>query len=85
MIAPSSKGRVTSSEAFSGGKISEMSKPTELFEVRNSDWIIRETEPGVYELVKGAKKIRGLSKRQLASLAGVVAEFDRHLKESGTS
>jgi hypothetical protein len=55
----------------------------EFFTVRNSDWIIRETTSGTYELstADGSKKISGLSAKQLVRVNAVVAEAERHIRE----
>ena len=55
----------------------------ELFSVRNSEWLIRETAPDAYEVstADGSKKISGLSAKQLVSLNAVVAEAERHIRE----
>jgi hypothetical protein len=62
-----------------------MSKEAELFHVRNSDWAVNETAPGVYELATadGSQKIGGLSGPQLAAAQAVVAALDRYIREVG--
>jgi hypothetical protein len=55
----------------------------ELFTVRNSEWIIRETTSGIYEFstADGSKKISGLSAKQVTSANAVIAEAERHIRE----
>jgi len=62
-----------------------MTKQAGLFRVQNSDWIIRETESGKYELstADGLKKIGGLTAKSCAAAQGVFAELDRYIKEKG--
>jgi hypothetical protein len=62
-----------------------MSKQTELFRVRNSDWTVSETNAGKYELATadGSQKISGLTGQQLANALAVLAELDRHIRETG--
>jgi hypothetical protein len=57
-----------------------MSK-TEPFHVRNNEWIIMETKPGVFTLVLAdeSQKITGLTAKQLVAANAVVSELDRYL------
>lgn len=62
-----------------------MGKDKELFRVCNSDWIVAETSPGLYELSlqDGSKKMEGLTIKQVVTAQGVLSEVERHMKEDG--
>ena len=55
----------------------------ELFTVKNSDWTLTETEPGVFELASadGLKNLGGLSSKGLVSASAVISELARHLAQ----
>ena len=60
-----------------------MSKQAELFHVRNSDWTITETAPGIFTFasVDETKKIEGLTGKCLVAANAVISELDRYLTE----
>jgi len=54
------------------------------FSVQNDHWLLRETSPGVFEVVskdKPSLKLSGLTAKELATLGGPVSELERHLRE----
>jgi len=63
----------------------KVSVPTvRLFSVQNDHWLLRETSPGVFEVVSKAKpslKLSGLTMRELATLEGPISELGSHLRE----
>ncbi len=88
MIPPPDSGGLQIDREFSEAK--KLSKKTvatavALFEVKNSDWILRETGPGVFELVSRDDqwKITDIDGNSLASAGAVIAELDRHLRSRG--
>jgi hypothetical protein len=55
-----------------------------MFSVQNDHWLLRETSPGVFEVVSKVKpsvKLSGLTARELATLEGPISELGRHLRE----
>ena len=63
----------------------KVSVPTvRLFSVQNDHWLLRETSPGVFEVVSKAKpslKLSGLTAKELSTLEGPISELERHLRE----
>jgi hypothetical protein len=62
----------------------KVSVPKELFSLQNDYWILRETLPGVFELVSKVKPscgLAGCTSKELATLEGLVFELQRHLRE----
>jgi len=57
----------------------------ELFSVQNDNWLLRETAPGIFEVVSKTKptllKFSGLTAQELATLEGPISELGRHLRE----
>ena len=55
-----------------------------LFSVQNDSWLLRETSPGVFEVVSKVdptRKLAGLTAKELATLEGPLSELERHLRE----
>jgi hypothetical protein len=62
----------------------KVSVPKELFSVQNDHWLLRETAPGVFEVVSKTApslKLSGLTTKALATLEGPISELGRHLRE----
>jgi len=60
--------------------------PKELFSLQNDYWTLRETSPGIFELVskiKSACMLTGCTSRELAAIEGLVFELQRHQPEVG--
>jgi hypothetical protein len=52
--------------------------PKELFSVQNDHWLLRETSPGVFEVVskdKPSLKLSGLTAKELSTLEGPISEL----------
>jgi hypothetical protein len=63
-------------------RVSARSASRELFTVKNSDWVVKETAPGVFALTSadGVKTLSDMSGKQLVSILAVISELDRHLR-----
>jgi hypothetical protein len=58
--------------------------PKELFSVQNDHWLLRETSPGVFEVVSkdnASRKLTGCTAKELATLEGPLSELERYLRE----
>lgn len=59
--------------------------PKELFSVQNDYWILRETSPGIFDVVSKVRPSLGLTGctlKELATLEGPISELQRHLQEA---
>jgi len=55
----------------------------ELFTVRNSDWTLKETSAGLFEIssADGSSKVGPFPAAKLVSMLAVIGELDRHIRQ----